>query len=682
MTTPQIGYTQESDAALKELCGKHARPLDVDRFERGLQARLASAKKRERRRPVVRRLSLAAVGLVLAAGVGVGAWQAVEHLRQPNDTLVLSDAVESMDSQGSGLGWLSLQVPRSVSEFRLADLWEEVATRLGVDPSTASLRFIQIDWDKDGLLSILQVQAGTPDGRDITMSAFAEPGTDAQQIEVRGSTSPSLLGTASERALRPGSPSFKETVFVGVDAFLSALDGPGLMEIAAQSGLDIYSDPAESFQTKPTDGYSLPGAELPAGQTINRVVISFQWMSQGGEQILASAEELTALEGQGAALPFVFLSIDGEGVTSMDADQLASVRFPALAFGLARSWSATDSTGQGSYSGLGGAGSVYALLPWVDEGADDKTIAAQPIDDRLDGLAFTTPTRDVCRIQGGAIETLWKCDEDPITAIMHPSASYGASYSLGRTLVLRGGGVVQTTTGPPDAGGSSESTSGVTDVAATAIPVGDPGASWELRTFPRDGGQWLPAMNRVVFDESGDRLWLGGISYSADATNGISVQQFLQTAQPHTAALAALPLGHPFAGDFAVSPDGNTIVYIGFAGTDAAVTLRTGDVEKELSLGLATAYHPVFSPDGSKICLVGSKNVDGDTGLWLCDLNSGDCRQIKSTAGLTPTYPAFSPDGRRLAFRDFKLGDIWTVTVEGKELTRYALTTEEAPIAW
>ena len=194
--------------------------------------------------------------------------------------------------------------------------------------------------------------------------------------------------------------------------------------------------------------------------------------------------------------------------------------------------------------------------------------------------------------------------------MQHPSASYGVSYSLGKTLVLRGGGIVQTTTGPTDAGGSWESSSQVTDIVAMAIPVDNPGASWELLRFSTNGGPWMPAMNHVIFDENGDRLWLDGVSSSVDETNGAQMQLVLQTANPHASAPVALPLGHSFEGDFAVSRDGNSIVYIGLADNGPTVTLRTGGVEKELSLGLATAYQPVFSPDGGKICLV--PGADGD----------------------------------------------------------------------
>jgi Tol biopolymer transport system component len=146
--------------------------------------------------------------------------------------------------------------------------------------------------------------------------------------------------------------------------------------------------------------------------------------------------------------------------------------------------------------------------------------------------------------------------------------------------------------------------------------------------------------------------------------------------------LAPIPLGHPFGGEFAVSPDGSTVLYIGPAENGAQVTLHTGDIERELWLDLTTAYHPVFSPDGRSVCLVGARGPKDHTSLWFVDLENGDCRQLESTDGLTPTFPAFSPDGKRIAFRDWKLGHIWTVSLDGGELTRYDLVTEDAPIAW
>ena len=61
---------------------------------------------------------------------------------------------------------------------------------------------------------------------------------------------------------------------------------------------------------------------------------------------------------------------------------------------------------------------------------------------------------------------------------------------------------------------------------------------------------------------------------------------------------------------------------------------------------------------------------------------TGELRELATTEGLTPTYPAFSPDGRRIAFRNWTLGDLWTVDVTTGATIRYDLRVGEAAIAW
>ena len=88
-------------------------------------------------------------------------------------------------------------------------------------------------------------------------------------------------------------------------------------------------------------------------------------------------------------------------------------------------------------------------------------------------------------------------------------------------------------------------------------------------------------MKHFAFDERNDRVWLSVISTETGGAQGAVFSQSLLTAQPHTADLAPIPLGHAFGGEFAVSPDGSAILYIGSAENGAQVTLRTGDTEKE-----------------------------------------------------------------------------------------------------
>jgi hypothetical protein len=312
-------------------------------------------------------------------------------------------------------------------------------------------------------------------------------------------------------------------------------------------------------------------------------------------------------------------------------------------------------------------------------------------DIRLDGLAFTTPSDwtysegTVRCFRDGAAETIW----EPDTLFGPGFGSYGVSYSLGGTRLLCAGGIWLVTRdgsevsveviGGVSSGGSmssggdetgSWSATGSGEAAVIELSPTERSESQELLRC--DGLLW---MNRVAYDESNNRIWL------ARQANGLGDVN-LWTAQPHASELVPVPLADSFGGDFAVSPDGSTIVYVGTWQVPAKVIMRTPDSETDLALGLATAYSPVFSPEGDKVCLVGSQALDGETAIWIFDADGGNCREIASTRGLAPTFPVFSPDGQRIAFRSWKLGDIWTVVVDRGELTRYAINAADAPIAW
>ena len=207
--------------------------------------------------------------------------------------------------------------------------------------------------------------------------------------------------------------------------------------------------------------------------------------------------------------------------------------------------------------------------------------------------------------------------------------------------------------------------------ALMAVPAaGEPARSVELLR-----SKSLPLMNRVHYDANDDRVWLAELAQDGGEAT-------LWSAQPHGSQLVALHLTRSFGGDFAVSPDGLSILYLGTQQSPATATLRTSTQEIRLSLGLVNACSPVFSPDGKKVCLVGSDTADGATSLWIYDLEAQTCTRIESTKGLYPTFPAFSPDGQRIAFRNWRLGDVWTVALDSGKLTRYALSVADAPIAW
>ena len=363
---------------------------------------------------------------------------------------------------------------------------------------------------------------------------------------------------------------------------------------------------------------------------------------------------------------------------------------PAVRFDLSRAWVLVDKDSGVERGTTVRSGEVVVLIAGLsDPNHSAASLKAQPVDATLDGLAFVTSKNWVQRISDGATVTVWSAGS-PYTAGF---ASFGVAYSTGRSLMLYAGAILEATVGSSDetievlggrdlsTGGSSGSSSGlgtnserwnwesIGQTALMTVPVtGSTGPVELLRRAE------LPCLNNVRYDESTDTVWMTpfGIDHATAA---------LLKTHPHDGSPETIELAHSFGGDFAVSPDGSTIIYIGTR-DDPAPCLHTADGDKSLPVDLARAYMPVFSPDGSKVCLVGSEGGGAPTSLWLYDLAGAIWTKIEATEGRTPTYPVFSPDGRRVAFRNWALGDLWTVDTDGGGLTRYDLPVAEAPIAW
>jgi len=107
-----------------------------------------------------------------------------------------------------------------------------------------------------------------------------------------------------------------------------------------------------------------------------------------------------------------------------------------------------------------------------------------------------------------------------------------------------------------------------------------------------------------------------------------------------------------------ISPDGSHVVYVRNFNDIMADTSRsnlwiadvaTGD-KRPLTTGTANDSSPRWSPDGSKLLYVSSR--DGGAELWLRWMDTGQTAKLTSLTG-SPNNVAWSPDGGSIAFSMF-----------------------------
>lgn len=144
------------------------------------------------------------------------------------------------------------------------------------------------------------------------------------------------------------------------------------------------------------------------------------------------------------------------------------------------------------------------------------------------------------------------------------------------------------------------------------------------------------------------------------------------------------------------SPAGDKIAFISNSRGLAWADIATGAVHLIPRHGLGIGEPLTFSPDGTRIALMGQhvdpKNPDVDIrttdhGIWTTDL-SGDHQERLTMGGLTMTRNgyALSPDWRYLAFglwdgESTDIPDLWTINLDGTELTRRTdVTFAEQPV--
>ncbi|MBI2963639.1 MAG: TolB family protein [Deltaproteobacteria bacterium] len=141
------------------------------------------------------------------------------------------------------------------------------------------------------------------------------------------------------------------------------------------------------------------------------------------------------------------------------------------------------------------------------------------------------------------------------------------------------------------------------------------------------------------------------------------------------------------------SPDGRRIVFHARRPAQKGDALptrkiwiidRDGRNERRLSDGAAEEYHPVFSPDGSRIAFVSEAN--GSRDVWLMDADGKNPLPLTDDPGLED-HPCWSPDGSRLAYvalpKDGGNFDLWIMNADGsgKRKVTFTAANEVFP-AW
>ena len=201
------------------------------------------------------------------------------------------------------------------------------------------------------------------------------------------------------------------------------------------------------------------------------------------------------------------------------------------------------------------------------------------------------------------------------------------------------------------------------DIAWTALPAGTPRRLRALleRCLERDVRQRLRDIGEARVEigkvERGDP----DSAVGAPAVAG-SLPVSRRPSPPSTAALVA---GSVIAGALLMfaagrfserGPAGGTLGPS--VGAFTQVTDRAG-IER----------WPTLSPDGKSV--VYSKNVDGDTHLYLQRIGSRSAVPLTSGSPGLDRQPAFSPDGERIAFRSERDGGgIFLMTASGESVTR------------
>lgn len=124
-------------------------------------------------------------------------------------------------------------------------------------------------------------------------------------------------------------------------------------------------------------------------------------------------------------------------------------------------------------------------------------------------------------------------------------------------------------------------------------------------------------------------------------------------------------------GDPSFSPDGSKIAFVSSRDGNQEIYVMNADGtnQKRLTNNTVTDTDPSWSPDGSKIIFVSHR--DGSADVFTMDPDGSNPVNLSNFPGGNETEPVFSPDGRKIAFRGLRNGgiEIYIMKADGTEQT-------------
>ncbi len=120
-----------------------------------------------------------------------------------------------------------------------------------------------------------------------------------------------------------------------------------------------------------------------------------------------------------------------------------------------------------------------------------------------------------------------------------------------------------------------------------------------------------------------------------------------------------------------LSPDGDRLAYVSFAGGQAHVRMLdlANEADRPLLPGNAMSFAPAFSPDGKRMLF--SMAVGGNTDIYATNVDGSALQRLTSAPGID-TAPGFSPDGSRIVFESDRSGtpQLYVMNADGSDPRR------------